>query len=560
MEYRICALIVTYNHFQVLEKIINKLNNHKLQIFIVDDGSNISTKLALSKIYIKYPHIIHTELQNNSGKGAAIAVGLKQIVIHKYTHVLQIDADGQHSLSRLQDFLDLSRANPGALVSGHPVYDKSISLLRRIGRWFTHVWVWIETLSFRITDSMCGMRIYPLAKTLEIMVKYNVGKRMDFDTDIMVRLFWCGVPVIMSPVDVTYPIDNISNFKIFQDNWRICKMHTRLFFTMLSKFYTIVSRRPDYTTLNLNSKIIHWSSLNERGSMIGVLFLVMLYKLVGKRICLTISYLLIIYFYIFSNTQRHSSKKFLQKVFLCGGKIDNPNHISCLRHFNNFFNMMVDKIAAWYGDISIDHFNPVSVAILKGIMDNKQGGMFLVSHLGNIELCRAVINKQQGKNLHVLLHSKNSLNFHSALNKINPAYNLNIIEVTEIGLDTILWLKHCIQQGDWVAIAADRIGVQNNDRTSKVMFLGAEANFPQGPYILASLLECQVYAITAVHDKNQYRIDVSLLFDLVKFDRSCREQQLQYCAQKYASYLERYCLEYPYQWYNFFDFWEEGIR
>ena len=67
MTYKICALIATYNHFNYLEKIINKLRDCKLQIFIIDDGSNLQTKLSLNQIYSKYPEIIHMELVNNSG-------------------------------------------------------------------------------------------------------------------------------------------------------------------------------------------------------------------------------------------------------------------------------------------------------------------------------------------------------------------------------------------------------------------------------------------------------------------------------------------------------------
>ncbi len=556
MTYKICALIATYNHFNYLEKIINKLRDCKLQIFIIDDGSNLQTKLSLNQIYSKYPEIIHMELVNNSGKGAAIFFGLQQIVAYGYTHVLQIDADGQHSLDGLQYFLEISNTNPGALISGHPIYDQSISVARRIGRWFTHVWVWIETLSFRITDSMCGMRIYPLVETLQVMTKHNVGKRMDFDTDIIVRLFWRGVPVIMSPVKVIYPSGNISNFNMLKDNWRISKMHTRLFFTMLINLPKIIANRPDYTALKLNPKTMHWSSLNERGSIVGMLLLIIIYKILGRYVCQIIGSLVVVYFYIVGETQRKASHEFLQKIFLYRGTINKPTHIDGLRHFNSFFNMMLDKIEAWSGHVSLDNLNQTSVYDLTKLLSKKQGGMLLVSHLGNIEFCRALISSEHSNRLHVLLHSKNSLRFNAMLRAVNPSYRLNIIEVTEIGLETILWLKNCIEQGDWIAIAADRVAINDNDRVSKVKFLGSEANFAQGPYILASLLECQVYSIIAVYDKNQYKVDVSNFAEIIKIDRTKRELQLQQLAQQYANYLESYCLKYPYQWYNFFDFWK----
>jgi hypothetical protein len=115
---------------------------------------------------------------------------------------------------------------------------------RKIGRWVTHVWVWVETLSLQIADSMCGYRVYPLAAVRDLLGREKIGLRMDFDTDIMVRLFWAGTPVCGLPVRVTYPAGNISNFDILRDNWRISRMHARLVFSMLVRFPLILARRP----------------------------------------------------------------------------------------------------------------------------------------------------------------------------------------------------------------------------------------------------------------------------------------------------------------------------
>ena len=104
---------------------------------------------------------------------------------------------------------------------------------RQYGRYLTHVWVWINTLSFEIRDSMCGLRVYPLAPTCAIWRAHASGARMDFDTEIMVRLHWSGVRIIAMPTQVTYPRDGVSHFKMLKDNVYISWMHTRLFFGML---------------------------------------------------------------------------------------------------------------------------------------------------------------------------------------------------------------------------------------------------------------------------------------------------------------------------------------
>jgi hypothetical protein len=155
-----------------------------------------------------------------------------------------VDADGQHDLARLAVLLAESRARPEAIVSGYAVFDESAPRHRRYGRWVTHFWVWVETLSFRIADSMCGFRVYPLAATLAVLDSEPVGNGMDFDTGIMVRLFWRRVPVLQIPVGVVYPKTNASNFRLYRDNWVMIRMHARLVFEMFGRLPSLLRNRP----------------------------------------------------------------------------------------------------------------------------------------------------------------------------------------------------------------------------------------------------------------------------------------------------------------------------
>ena len=88
----------------------------------------------------------------------------------------------------MRALLEEARRHPDAVISGEAIYDSSVPRSRRYGRYLTHVWVWINTLSFDIRDSMCGLRVYPLAATCAIWRAHRIGQRMDFDTEIMVRL------------------------------------------------------------------------------------------------------------------------------------------------------------------------------------------------------------------------------------------------------------------------------------------------------------------------------------------------------------------------------------
>ena len=100
-----------------------------------------------------------------------------------FTRSMSRYADGQHDLEALSAMLDLAARHPDAVICGHPVYDDSIPTARRVGHWFTNAWIVLETLSLRITDGMCGFRVYPLAPAMRLMADEPLRARMDFDTD-----------------------------------------------------------------------------------------------------------------------------------------------------------------------------------------------------------------------------------------------------------------------------------------------------------------------------------------------------------------------------------------
>jgi len=224
--------------------IVGALRDHGLPVIIVDDGSSEPAREAIAKLHVPELDVEVIRLDRNLGKGAAVAAGLRRARERGSSHAVQVDADGQHDIAQLAALLAASRARSEAVVSGRAVYDASVPLARRYGRWVTHIWVWVETLSFRIADSMCGFRVYPLAATLAVLDSEPVGQGMDFDTGIMVRLFWRGVPVVQIPVGVVYPKGNTSNFRLLQDNWLVTRMHARLVIGMLGRLPSILRNRP----------------------------------------------------------------------------------------------------------------------------------------------------------------------------------------------------------------------------------------------------------------------------------------------------------------------------
>lgn len=238
-----CFVIPCYNHDLVIRDTVLALKQYSLPIIIIDDGSQTSTREILQQVAQEFEQVQLIHHVENGGKGAAMQTGLSAAIENNMTHALQIDADGQHDLADLKAFILEAEKHPEALISGQPIYDHTISKGRFYGRYITHFWVALETLSFKVIDSMCGYRVYPLAEYQTLINTAQLGKRMDFDIEVMVRLIWQGVNVRFVKTKVHYPEFGLSHFHAFKDNVLISKMHTRLFFGMLLRLPKLLLRK-----------------------------------------------------------------------------------------------------------------------------------------------------------------------------------------------------------------------------------------------------------------------------------------------------------------------------
>lgn len=225
---RLCAIIPTYRHATALPSLCAALRPQCDGVIIVDDGNQEPERAAIAALHAPATGVEVVRLAENSGKGGAMTAGFRAAITRGFSHALQIDADGQHDIGDLARFIGAAQAHPNALICGQAVYDESVPPARKIGRYITHFWVWVETFSFDIADSMCGYRIYPLDPVGRILEHTRLGARMNFDTEIAVRLHWRGLKVINIPTRVIYPEGNISNFQMVRDNVRISLMHAGL--------------------------------------------------------------------------------------------------------------------------------------------------------------------------------------------------------------------------------------------------------------------------------------------------------------------------------------------
>ena len=232
---KICCVIPNYNHTRGFADLVKSIKRTDLPVYIINDASDDDARRIMESIANANDEVTLIHHATNKGKGGAVKTGLKQALADGMTHALQIDADGQHQVDDISVFIETAKTYPDQVISGKPVYDDSIPTHRYLARYITHFWVCIETLSTSLRDTMCGFRVYPLRETVSLIERINTGDRMDFDIEILVRLYWSGVKTQYIDTRIIYPEDGLSHFRSLEDNLKISWLHTRLFFGMIPR-------------------------------------------------------------------------------------------------------------------------------------------------------------------------------------------------------------------------------------------------------------------------------------------------------------------------------------
>ncbi len=301
----------------------------------------------------------------------------------------------------------------------------------------------------------------------------------------------------------------------------------------------------------------HWAAQQERGSKFSLRLTGWLVKYCPLWLIRFITFWVVGYFYLTSRKARghiaeyhHNLQATFQQVRLKKGAI--------FRQYLAFGEAITDCFAVWQQQIHYDdliHDDPDNVY---GAIDSGGRGQILVcSHFGNIEICRALSNSGHHPNfkLNALVHNKHAKAFNQALEQAG-ASAMPIIQVEQLDVAKMLELKECIERGEWIAIAADRIPVRG-DKTQAVDFLGKSAEFPEGAWFLASLLKTKINTIFCVKEQGRYRFKLRHFSDGINGRGTQRQQNIQQAMQDYANLLAKECAKNPYQWFNFYDFWQQ---
>jgi predicted LPLAT superfamily acyltransferase len=302
-----------------------------------------------------------------------------------------------------------------------------------------------------------------------------------------------------------------------------------------------------------------WTSVAERGSLWGLKLTAAVYRHGGRRIGAALVALVVTYFFLTDPRGRAASLRYLRRVHAHPGGARAlgrvPSMRDVYRHYLQFGLSTLDRLrfAVAPDDIDVVVHGEDTLARL---VARGEGAVLVGAHLGNFDALRGFARRGRVP-VNVVLSSRHAARLATVLRDNAAEPSLRVFDLSLSGVDAIFALRACIARGEFVAILADRVPPGRRARPLRASFLGAEASFPRGPFMLAAALQCPVVLLVALRRKGgRYEIFAEPLTP----DASAigHRALARAAAADYARRLERLCLQAPYQWFNFFDFWDEG--
>jgi predicted LPLAT superfamily acyltransferase len=299
----------------------------------------------------------------------------------------------------------------------------------------------------------------------------------------------------------------------------------------------------------------HWASRAERGVPLLMRLTAWAARTFGRRTMRPLIGVIVFYFYCFGRSARRSIAAYQQRLRAYGAAAALPARRPVYGQFLAFADAILDKLDAWQGRITRQDIDVRDPHGLHAQMNGARGQILVGSHLGNLEVCRALIERSGELRLNVLVHTRHAAAVNRLLEQAG-ASNLRLFQVGDLDAAAMLQLHERIEHGEWLAIAGDRVPVRG-ERTVDVAFLGAPARLPQGPWLLAGLLRCPVNLLFCTKIEGRYRVTLERLADSVTWTRGRRDDEVRHWAQRYADRLAEECREAPQQWFNFYPFWND---
>lgn len=300
----------------------------------------------------------------------------------------------------------------------------------------------------------------------------------------------------------------------------------------------------------------HWSELGESTFVGGTWFLYAVYRVLGRwpfRLCL---YPVVMVYWLARPVARRASLQYLRRLHAAEGVFERvPGAWHSLRHFACFAETLLDKMLAIGGRYDRNRVTLTGQQAMLAASQAGQGGVIVTAHMGCLELMQVAAGWREGLRVTILVHTAHAQRFNRILARLNPHAGVRLMQVTDFSPSTAMMLADRVAAGEFICIAGDRVPV-HGDRIAHAEFLGHRVELPAGPYLVAAVLRCPVWLLGCLHADGGYHARIQPFADRIELPRGDRQAGLDAHAGGFARWLTASVRESPYDWFNFFPFWD----
>ena len=294
-----------------------------------------------------------------------------------------------------------------------------------------------------------------------------------------------------------------------------------------------------------------WMRQQERSNLAILKLMVWISLTLGRRIGRIVLYGIAAYYVLFAAKARRASRVYLQRALDRWAEWGDG-----FRHVFSFASTIHDRIYLLNDRFDLFDIEVHGADALDAALARQPGALLVGAHLGSFEVLRAVGRSRAGLKVTMLMYEENARKINATLEAINPAATADIVALGR--MDSMLVARDRLEQGCLVGMLADRGLGDGGEATVDYDFLGEPAPFPLGPWRLAAMLERPVFFMAGLYlGGNRYRIHFEPLADFTGVPRGERDAAIRAAMQCYAARLTHYCRIAPYNWFNFFDFWQK---
>lgn len=322
------------------------------------------------------------------------------------------------------------------------------------------------------------------------------------------------------------------------------------------------------SSVQKSEELLHWADEKEViSSNKPLLFLFALMRKLPNSVVFILIYPIAFFYFIFSKRGRDECRLYQNQLkTFTNGQV--PKKVSAFKQILSFTLCVMEKMEGWLGNY---HYNELvlhndDLKALQNQLEEKKGALLIGSHLGNIELLRSLSSRgEDGVTRKVpvtaVMELKSTEQFNKTLQEVNPQVGFQVIDPENIAINTIVQLQEEIENGGLVVITGDRTSARARNRVIRKKFLGKDADFPYGVFVMTLLLKAPTYYVFGLRTKNaslspKYNIFVEKSEVDFNCPREKREKKLDEICGEFVGKLEKYCVKFPYQWYNFYNFWK----